>query len=121
MSKMLRFFKFGWLLNKGVLRGLLWFTCVVLVGLAVNMVGVGITGDIEQWRDWLIRYAPVFLLWRLMLYVTLIYGWLWMRKRLIAREESAGQNKKQVQQRLLVSEICAVATIVVMEVSNWVA
>lgn len=117
--KLLRFFHLHWLLDKRVLkqflRGLLWVLLVIVVALGVCIAGVQVTGDIEQWESWLTKYAPVFLLWRLALYAGLIYGWLWMRKRVIAREQG------QVKRRLLVSEFCALAVLIVMEVTNWLA
>lgn len=116
--RILQFFRLGWLFNKQVAWGLFWLILMILIALGVCMVGVRIAGDIEQWENWLIRYALVFLLWRMVLYAGLIYGWVWMRKRVIAREAGNGSDQTQIKRRLLVCEVCAIVVMLMMEVSN---
>jgi hypothetical protein len=50
--------------------------------------------------------------WRLCLYGATVYGWVWMRRRLLAREEDA-----QARRRLVRSEIAGVVAIVALEAS----
>ncbi|MGL4667647.1 MAG: hypothetical protein ACRCWR_06930 [Saezia sp.] len=121
--RLLRFFHLRWLLNKRVVKqvawGLLWIILVILVSVGVSIAGVHLAGDIAKWGDFLKQYASVFLLWRVFLYAGLVYGWLWMRKRVIAREASHGCDETQAKRRLLVCEVCTAMAILVMEVSNW--
>lgn len=51
-------------------------------------------------------------MWRLCLYGATVYGWVWMRRRLLAREEDA-----QARRRLVRSEIAGVVAIVALEAS----
>jgi hypothetical protein len=56
--------------------------------------------------------AGYFLVWRLCLYGATAYGWVWMRRRLLAREEDGASAA-----RLVRSEIAGVVAIVALEAS----
>lgn len=98
-----------WLFSRPLGKALLWTTLVVLVAAGINLVGIGVVGDITAWSQWLDDYAGYFLAWRLCLYGATIYGWLWMRRRLYRDAEA--------RQRLFRAEIGAIAAITLLEVS----
>jgi len=89
---------------------------VVTVAIMVNLVGIQLAGDIPSWDLWLKSHAAAFFFWRLCLYAATIYGWLWMRKRVLQRNPAPGNRK-----RILRAEICAIGAIVLLEVSNGLA
>lgn len=109
---MLRLLRCRWLFNRQVGRALLWCSLIVLVAVLINLVGIKVVGDIDQWQHWLNQHTGYFLFWRVCLYLATGYGWVWMRRRLLQREPSS-----EVRQRLLRSEIAAVLTIVLLETS----
>lgn len=53
-----------------------------------------------------------FLVWRLALYAATARGWLWMRRRLLAREPDP-----EARYRLIRTEVAGVAVIVALEIS----
>jgi hypothetical protein len=83
---------------------------VVLVAAGINLVGIRLLGDIDGWTRWLDERAGYFLVWRLCLYGATVYGWIWMRRRLRARDPSAETGLRR-------AEIGAVATIAMLELS----
>jgi hypothetical protein len=87
---------------------------VVLAAVAVgaNIVGIYLVGSVAGWERWLAAAAGYFLVWRLCLYGATAYGWVWMRRRLLAREDDA-----QARRRLVRSEIAGVVAIVALEAS----
>lgn len=98
-----------WLFSRPLGKALLWTTFVVLVAVAINLVGIGVVGDITAWSRWLDDHAGYFLAWRLCLYGATGYGWLWMRRRLYRDAEA--------RQRLFRAEIGAIVAITLLEVS----
>lgn len=101
-----------WLFNRQLGRTLGWIALLVLVAVAVNLVGIGLAGDVDGWNRWLDDHAGHFLVWRLCLYGATVYGWLWMRRRLRERDPTSESH-----QRLLRTEIGAVVAIVLLELS----
>lgn len=100
--------------NRRVAITLLVVLLVISVAVLVNVVGIQLAGDIQSWDRWLKENAPVFLMWRLCLYAGTVYGWLRMRKRVLQRETAPdGIN------RLKRVEVCAVASIILLEVTNF--
>jgi len=87
---------------------------VVLAAVAVgaNIVGIYLVESVAGWERWLAAAAGYFLIWRLCLYGATAYGWVWMRRRLLAREDDA-----QARRRLVRSEIAGVVAIVALEAS----
>jgi hypothetical protein len=87
---------------------------MVLAAVAVgaNIVGIYLVGSVAGWERWLAAAAGYFLVWRLCLYGATAYGWVWMRRRLLAREDDA-----QARRRLVRSEIAGVVAIVALEAS----
>ncbi|MCB1741320.1 MAG: hypothetical protein KDK91_13175 [Gammaproteobacteria bacterium] len=90
---------------------LLWTVLVVSIAVGINLVGIGVMGDIPAWTQWLDDRAGYFFAWRLCLYGVTVYGWLWMRRRLYRRDPSS-----EARQRLLRAEIGAIAALVLLEV-----
>ncbi|WP_043689284.1 hypothetical protein [Luteimonas huabeiensis] len=96
------------------LLALLMLVMVLIAAAVVNLVGIRMAGSIEGWHQWMRAHAGWFLAWRLLLYTVTVYGWLWMRRRLHAREPDGGAR-----QRLLRVEIAAVLAVVALEVSRF--
>ncbi|GHU20125.1 hypothetical protein FACS189475_08500 [Betaproteobacteria bacterium] len=71
--------RLSWFFNRvglALLKGL-------LVGIAVAMIIGGLRlGSVEDWQHWMSDYAGVFLIWRLLLYVFIAWGWFCLRHRL---------------------------------------
>lgn len=101
-----------WPFNRHLARTLGWIVLLLLVAMGINLAGIGLAGDVEGWNRWLDEHANHFLVWRLCLYSATVYGWLWMRRRLRERDASA-----ETHQRLLRTEIGAVAAIALLEFS----
>jgi len=104
--------KTSWL--KSLALGLLWIVVIMAAMILINIIGIVWLGDIQRWENWLKNSAPLFLVWRLLLYAATIYGWLWMRKRLVQREPEATHQLKR-------AEIGAVLAVVVLEITNGLA
>jgi len=85
---------------------------IVAAAVGANIVGIYLVGSVTGWERWLAAAAGYFLVWRLCLYGATAYGWVWMRRRLLAREDDA-----QARRRLVRSEIAGVIAIVVLEAS----
>lgn len=99
-------------------RALIALVVVLLVLIAatvVNLVGIRMAGSIDGWRQWMHTHSSWFLAWRLLLYAATVLGWMWMRRRVQAREPEGGAR-----QRLLRVEVAAVLAVVALEVSQFV-
>jgi len=101
-----------WLLNRNVGKALLWTVLLLALAVAANVLGIYLLGSIDDWQRWLSAAAEYFLVWRLCLYVATIYGWRWMRRRLLAREAGADARK-----RLIRAEVAAVIAVAALEIS----
>ncbi|NQD95001.1 hypothetical protein HP532_20330 [Pseudomonas sp. CrR25] len=88
---------------------------VLLAAVAANVVGIQLAGGIDGWQTWLAAHSKHFLAWRLLLYVGTAYGWVWMRRRVLARESDAGTRR-----RLLRAEMAATAAVAALEISPFV-
>jgi hypothetical protein len=100
------------LFNRQLARTLGWIALLVFVAVGINVVGIGVAGNVDGWTRWLDEHASNFLVWRLFLYGATIYGWIWMRRRLLKRDDSTESRR-----RLLRTEIGAVAAIALLEFS----
>ncbi|MFZ4823969.1 MULTISPECIES: hypothetical protein [Pseudomonas] len=89
----------------------LWVILLLALAVAVNVLGIQLAGSIESWQQWLADHTGHFLVWRLLLYAATAWGWMWMRRRVLAREPGA-------RQRLLQAEIAAVMAVAALEVSQ---
>ncbi|AKE71634.1 MULTISPECIES: hypothetical protein [Pseudomonadota] len=105
-----------WLFSRRVGQALLWAVMLVAAAVGANIVGIYLVGSVAGWEQWLVAAAGYFLVWRLCLYGATAYGWVWMRRRLLAREEQNGTDG-QARRRLVRSEIAGVFAIVVLEAS----
>ena len=101
-----------WLFSRRVAKALLWTVVLAAVAVCANIVGIYLVGSVAGWERWLAAAAGYFLVWRLCLYGATAYGWVWMRRRLLAREDDA-----QARRRLVRSEIAGVVAIVALEAS----
>lgn len=101
-----------WLFNRRAAKALLWTMVLAAVAVGANIVGIYLVGSVAGWERWLAAAAGYFLVWRLCQYGATAYGWVWMRRRLLAREDDA-----QARRRLVRSEIAGVVAIVALEAS----
>ncbi len=101
-----------WLFSRRAAKALLWTVVIVAAAVGANVAGIYLVGSIAGWERWLAAATGYFLVWRLCLYGATAYGWVWMRRRLLAREDDA-----QARHRLVRSEIAGVVAIVVLEAS----
>lgn len=94
---------------------MLWLTAgtaaaILLFAWLLAVVCAPFIGHIQDLAFWFKRYSTALFLWRLCIYVATGYGWMWMRRRLQAREPGADSRR-----RLLTAEIAAVITICLLE------
>ena len=93
--------------QSGVAKMLLWTVLLLAAAVAANIAGIHYLGSVAGWERWLAEASGYFLLWRLCLYGATVYGWVWMRRRLLARESGT-----EARRRLLRAEVAGVAGIV---------
>ena len=105
-----------WLFSRRAAKALLWTAVITAAAVVANIVGIYLVGSVAGWERWLAASAGYFLMWRLCLYGATAYGWVWMRRRLLAREAQRGADR-QARRRLLRSEIAGVIAIVALEAS----
>ena len=103
----------SWLFSRRAAKALLWTVVLVAAAVGANLLGIYLVGSVAGWERWLAAASGYFLVWRLCLYGATAYGWVWMRRRLLAREA----DDAQAQRRLVRSEIAGVAAIVALEAS----
>ncbi|MDF8361299.1 hypothetical protein [Achromobacter anxifer] len=101
-----------WLFSRRTGKALLWAAAIVAAAVGANIAGIYLIGSVAGWQRWLAAASGYFLVWRLCLYGATAYGWVWMRRRLLAREGSA-----QTRRRLVRSELAGVVAIVALESS----
>ncbi|MDX3928982.1 MAG: hypothetical protein QHC90_24660 [Shinella sp.] len=91
---------------------LAWVLLFIAAAAIANLVGIRMAGDIPSWEAWLRKQSLWFLIWRLVLYAGIATGWIWMRKRVLAREPDrvTGHRLRQL-------EIASVAAFLVLEAS----
>ncbi|VFR29260.1 FIG00958347: hypothetical protein [plant metagenome] len=105
-----------WLFSRRAAKALLWAVAIVAAAVGANIAGIYLVGSVAGWERWLAASAGYFFIWRLCLYGATAYGWVWMRRRLLAREDQDGKDG-QARRRLMRSEIAGVVAIVVLEAS----
>lgn len=94
-------------------RVLRWSLLLVIAALATNFAGIHLLGSLDSWQQWLQSHTQHFLIWRLLLYAGTACGWLWLRRRVLAREPAN-------QPRLLRAEMAAVLAVAALEISQAV-
>lgn len=102
----------GWLLLKRTGIATAWVLLPLGAAVVANLIGIRMAGDVAAWEQWLHRHSLWFLAWRLALYAGIAAGWIWMRRRVLAREPDRATG-----QRLRRLEIAAVVAFVVLEAS----
>ena len=105
-----------WLFSRRAAKALLWVVVLVAAAVGANIVGIYLVGSVAGWERWLAASAGYFFIWRLCLYGATAYGWVWMRRQLLAREDQ-DRADGQARRRLMRSEIAGVVAIVVLEAS----
>lgn len=89
----------------------LWVVALLAAAVAANALGIALLGSLDGWQRWLAKTSGLLLLWRLCLYAATAYGWRWMRRRVLARDDSA-----QARRRLVRTEIAAAVAIAALEI-----
>ncbi|NMG02892.1 hypothetical protein [Azoarcus taiwanensis] len=107
-----------WLFSRRAAKTLLWTVIIVVAAVGANIAGIYLVGSVAGWERWLAAAAGYFFIWRLCLYGATAYGWVWMRRRLLAREDQEGAGV-QARRHLMRSEIAGVVAIVALEASQW--
>lgn len=102
-----------WLFSQRAAKALLWTVVLVAAAVGANLLGIYLVGSVAGWERWLAAASGYFLVWRLCLYGATAYGWVWMRRRLLARE----RDDTQARRRLVRSEIAGIVAIVALEAS----
>ncbi|QWT42256.1 hypothetical protein [Dickeya dadantii] len=100
------------LLSWRTARVLLWMVLLLVITVTANVLGIYFAGSIAGWEHWLADAASYFLLWRVCLYGATVYGWLWMRRRLLLRDTSLDARR-----RLIRAEVSGIAALLVLEFS----
>ncbi|UBT80428.1 hypothetical protein LCH33_003851 [Pseudomonas amygdali] len=101
-----------WLFNRRNGRALAWALVLLSLAVAANVAGIYLVGSVAGWERWMSASAGYFLAWRICLYAATVYGWLWMRRRLLARESAPDARR-----RLVRAEIAGAIAIVALEAS----
>jgi hypothetical protein len=104
--------RFGWLFNRRVARALLWTLLLLALAVVANVAGIYLVGSVDGWQHWMAQASGYFLIWRLCLYGATVYGWRWMRQRLLAREPDL-----QAKHRLIRVEVAGIIAIAALEIS----
>lgn len=107
--------KLAWprsLWSRRLSRALAAAVLAVLFAVAINVLGIGLVGDVDRWTRWLDERAGYFFAWRLCLYAATAYGWWKLRRRLRERDPSP-----EARRRLLRAEIGAIASLALLEAS----
>ena len=99
-----------WIFKRRLLWTLLWVVVAIAVAAGINVVGIHIVGNVDAWSRWLKNHGWYFLAWRASVYAITVYGWCWMRKRVLRREPSA-----ETRVRLFRTEVAAVLTVLLLE------
>lgn len=109
-----------WLFSRRGAKALVWAVLVLACAVGANIAGIYLVGSIAGWERWLAAASGYFLVWRLCLYGATAYGWVWMRRRLLAREANGEMGSKaehQARRRLIRAEVAGVAAIAILEAS----
>ena len=101
-----------WLFSRRAAKALLWAVVIVAAAVGANVAGIYLVGSVAGWERWMSASAGYFLGWRICLYAATVYGWLWMRRRLLARESAPDARR-----RLVRAEIAGAIAIVALEAS----
>lgn len=105
--------------NRSLILFLISLFGLMMVAFFINMIGISITGTVENWQHYLTKNARYFLMWRLTVYGLVIVGWLWAKKRLIAREYAQDKpSMTSFKQRILRIELATAIAFIALEVSN---
>jgi hypothetical protein len=82
---------------------------IMAIAIIFNLFGIYLTGGLGNWIVWLADSYWYFFVWRMVLYVALVWGWVTLRRRILAREPDS-------RRRVFPVEIAVVGTFLLMEV-----
>ena len=89
-----RWWQLRWLFARRTGAMFAWTLLLLAIAILVNLLGIRLAGSVEHWQGWMREHAPVFLVWRLLLYTFTVYGWIWMRRRLLVREPGTSTQQR---------------------------
>lgn len=92
---------------------MLWILGTFAVLVLINVVGIALAGNVGRWQAWMNAHESLFLTWRLILYANIAAGWVWMRRRVLAREPG-----RDTQWRLARLEIACILIVVMLEATH---
>src|SRR5258707_848666 len=101
-----------WLFSRRAAKALLWAVVLVAAAVGANIVGIYLVGCVAGWGWWHAAASGYFCVGRLCRYGATAYGWVWMRRRLLAREDSTLARR-----RLIRAEVAGIVAIVALEAS----
>lgn len=93
-----------------------WLLILLGAGLLASLLASQLLGEPPDWRQWLNEHGGLFLAWRVLLYSGTLWGWLWLRRRLRAREPDGAAAG-----RLWRAELAAVVAVLLLEASLFVS
>ena len=99
-----------WLFSRRAAKTLLWLVLIVAAAVGANVAGINLVGSVAGWERWLAASAGYFFIWRLCVYAATAYGWFWMRRRVLAREDQSGTDG-QARRRLIRTEVAGVVSL----------
>lgn len=105
-------------INKLFRNRMLWllvvgFLVLLVVAWLISSAGTRMLGGVESWNTWLGDNYWSLLVWRGVIYAFLVKGWLWMKARAIARNDSL-----ECKSRLRRCEIMSIITVMAFELRN---
>ncbi len=99
-------------LTRNTGRRLIWAAALLAAAITVNVIGIRMVGNLDNWQRWMADHAGYFFAWRLLLYAGTAYGWWRMHRRLRQREPDGAAHR-----RLVRVEIAAGLALVALEAS----
>lgn len=100
--------QFGWLRKAGIPA--LWCLGVLGALVLINVIGIALAGNVGRWQAWMASHATSFLAWRLILYANIGAGWVWMHRRVLAREPG-----RETEWRLARVEVTCILVVILLE------
>ena len=83
-----------------------WAFLLVAAAAAANFIGIRLAGNAEAWDLRMKQHSFWFFAWRLLLYAGTIAGWVWMRRRLAAREPDRATHLRLVRVEIAAVVAC---------------
>ncbi|MBX8508936.1 hypothetical protein K5D34_04410 [Pseudomonas cichorii] len=92
-------------------RALGMAVAIIAIATLINLYGIHILGGLEQWEEWRKKTYWYFFAWRILLYSTLIWGWIRVRPGILRRSSSDPA-------RLRRAELLLATSVLLMEITR---